>query len=219
MKKKKDGKEPQVNHKQPLTDGDLAKVEKYFEDVMSLNPRKLTQYCWFVITVHFCLRGQEVQASLRKQDLVFEEFDGKTSIRLTTDFQSKNCPGEIKGREFATAGRITAEKQVVAIQKLIEKSHPEIDRLFQRAHPSFNCKAKTTAWFMKIPLGHNLLGQMMARISENAGLSRRYTNHCLRATCIKRLRKAGFSPQEVCAVSGHKNPASLAQYDTPDEQD
>ena len=159
-----------------------------------------------MITLHFCLRGQEVRASLRKQDLVFEKLDGKVSIRLTTDFQSKNCPGGIKkGREFAaTAGRITAEKQVAAIQKLIEKSHPEIDRLFQRAHPSFNCKAKTTAWFVKTPVGHNLLGQMMARISEKAGLSRSYTNQSLRATCIKRLRQAGFSPQEVCAVSGHK---------------
>ena len=97
VKKKKDGKEPQVNHKQPLTDEDLAKVEKYFEDVMTDDdPPKLTQCCWFVITVHFCLRGQEVQASLRKQDLVFQEFDGKTSIQLTTEFQSKNCPDGIR---------------------------------------------------------------------------------------------------------------------------
>lgn len=218
VKKKKDGKEPQVNHKQPLTDEDLARTEKYFEGVLTADdPRKLTQYCWFVMTVHFCLRGQELQASMRKEDLVFEEVDGKPSVRLTTDFLSKNCPGGIKGREFATAGRITAPYQVDTIKKLIEKSHPEIDRLFQRVRPSF--KPSMTTWFMKAPLGHNLLGQMMARISESAGLSKRYTNHCLRATCIKKLRKAGFTPQEVCAVSGHKNPASLAQYDVPDDED
>ena len=44
MKKKNNEKEPQVNHKQPLTDEDLAKVEKYFEDVMTDDdPLKLTQ--------------------------------------------------------------------------------------------------------------------------------------------------------------------------------
>jgi len=216
--RKKEGKEPQINHKQPLTEEDLAKVEKYFEDVLTEDdPRKLAQYCWFVMTVHFCLRGQELQASIRKEDLVFDDIDGKPSVRLTTDFQSKNCQGGIKGREFTSAGRITAPRQIAAVQKLIEKSHPGIDRLFQRAHPSFKPSMET--WFMKAALGHNLLGQMMARIGESAGLSRRYTNHCLRATCIKQLRKAGFSPQEVCAVSGHKNPASLAQYDAPDEDD
>ena len=65
------------------------------------------------------------------------------------------------------------------------------------------------------PLGHNLLSSMMKRISVSTGLLRSYSNHCLQATSIALLQKAGFSDRMICSVSGHKNPSSLAAYNRP----
>ena len=190
----------------------------YFEDALSSEDRrKLTQYCWFLITIHFCLRGQELQSTLKKTDIVIDEEQGVTSIRLRTGFLTKNSAGGINSREFGSAGRITDPKQVAAIKMLLEKTNPDLDRLFQRVHPSFHPSHQF--WFIKAPLGHNLIGQMMARISEAASLSKRYTNHCLRATCITTLLKAGFNTQQVCEVSGHKNVASLQSYSRADAAD
>ena len=87
-KRKKGGLEPNVRHKEAVSEGDMAKLSDYFADVLDFDdPRKLTQYCWFCITIHFCLRGQEIYVGLKKTDIVFEE---NGSIRLGTDFLSSN---------------------------------------------------------------------------------------------------------------------------------
>ena len=61
-----------------------------------------------MMTIHLCLRKQELHASLTKDDLVFEEWEGRATVRLATDYLSKNCPGGLHAREFGMAGRITA---------------------------------------------------------------------------------------------------------------
>ena len=70
------------------------------------------------------MRGQELQSTLKKSDVVIEEDQGVMSIRLCTDFLSNNSAGGINGREFGSAGRITNAKQVAAIKLLLEKANP-----------------------------------------------------------------------------------------------
>lgn len=43
-------------------------------------------------------------------------------------------------------------------------------------------------------------------------LSRIYTTHCVRATCIRMLNKAGFANRDICKVSGHNNESTLSSY-------
>ena len=88
-KRKKGGLKPNVRHKEAVSEDDMAKLSDYFANVLDVDdPRKLTQYCWFCITIHFCLRGQEIQVGLKKTGIVFEE---NGSVRLGTDFLTKNC--------------------------------------------------------------------------------------------------------------------------------
>ena len=75
--------------------------------------------------------------------------------------------------------------------------------------------ADDKTWFCKQVLGHNLLGSMMERLSEQARLSTRYTNHCVRATAVTVLKSAGVEDRTVCLVTGHKNERSLARYSKP----
>ena len=70
--KKARGDDPAVEHKSSISDCNLARVDVYFRDVLeSGDAVKLTQYCRFNLSLHFALRGEEVQVRLRKDDVVF----------------------------------------------------------------------------------------------------------------------------------------------------
>ena len=52
----------------------------------------------------------------------------------------------------------------------------------------------------------------MQKISEEAHLSKTYTNHCVRATCITILDKNGFESRHIMSISKHKSESSLKHY-------
>ena len=211
--------EPSVSHKTSILDEDEIKIDAYFSDVLTAcDPVKLTQFCWYQVTTHFGLRAAEVQTQLKKDDISFQnDGNGTPFVTLSRDFQSKNAQGGLKGREFTTVGRIYDEQQIAALKLLLEKAHPEIDRLFQRAR--IPVSSQEDVWFMKCPLGHNIMRDMLPRISSAAGLSRRYTNHCLRATVVTKLKKAGLEDRKICRVTGHKNAQSLESYEQSSEKE
>ena len=121
---------------------------------------------------------------------------------------SKNCPGGLQAREFASAGRINEPLQIAAIRRLLEKLHPDIDRIFQQALLSVHMDKKV--WFMRAPVGDNLLDNMLPRLSET------YTDRSLQATTVTAIKKAKFSNNDICAVTGQKNPLSLRNFSHPD---
>ena len=61
---------------------------------------------------------------------------------------------------------------------------------------------------------------MMSNISKAAKLSRIYSNHCIRATCITVLNDSGFEGRHIVTVSGHRSEESIKNYcsDTSDKQ-
>ena len=65
---------------------------------------------------------------------------------------------------------------------------------------------------MPKPLGHNTIGDLMPTISNKAALSKRYTNHCLRATAITILDDGNFASRHNMTVTGHKAESSLKSY-------
>jgi len=212
--------EPQTVHKEALLPEDQALLEAYFSDVLVAGDAvKLSQFCWYNITTHFGLRAAEVQLQLKKADISFlTDGDGHTFCALTRDFMSKNARGGINGREFSSDGRIYNTMQVEAFKLLISKCHPEIDRLFQRAKVGKQLPQQPV-WYMKSPLGHNILRDMMPRLSTSACLSRRYTNHCLHATVVTKLKEAGVEDRKICRITGHKNAQSLENYERSTEKE
>ena len=59
----------------------------------------------------------------------------------------------------------------------------------------------------------------MSRISDEAKLSRRYTNHCLRAEVASTIHSDGVSSMVIMAVTGHRNVQSLASYVKPTDSE
>ena len=55
---------------------------------------------------------------------------------------------------------------------------------------------------------------MVDRLSKSADLSKRYTNHCVRATTVTLLKQQGVEDRKVCLLTGRKAERS---YNVPDE--
>jgi hypothetical protein len=72
--------------------------------------------------------------------------------------------------------------------------------------------ARDGVWYEKRPLGKNKLGCMMSEISKISKLSKKYTNHCIRATAITALDQARFAPRHIMSVSGHRSEVSIKNY-------
>ena len=68
-----------MEHKEAIIRADLDKINEYFSDMAeSGDVVNLSQYCWFNLSLHFALRGAEIQGKLLKTDFVFEpDSDGK----------------------------------------------------------------------------------------------------------------------------------------------
>eukprot|EP00117_Sycon_ciliatum_P004994 scpid80416/ scgid9125/ len=90
------------------------------------DPRKLSFFVWYTVTTHFCLRGGELQAKLKKSDLVLTVVEGKESFHLATDFMTKNHRGGLDGTTFASNGCINDDVQVNTIKKISAFSTPNV---------------------------------------------------------------------------------------------
>ena len=67
-------------------------------------------------------------------------------------------------------------------------------------------------WYDKQVIGAHPLDNFMKLISERAGLSKIYTNHCIRSTVITSLDEKGFEARHITAVSGHKSENTIKSY-------
>lgn len=205
-----------TSHKEPLSEGDLNKL--YSTGVLSTkSPLSLLRKVWFEITLHFGRRGAEGLNVLTKTSfqiktddtgckyvtMAYNEAD-KTHKGLDNKESQKN-PGMF---EIPSLGE---ECPVAAFALYVSKLNPESNAFFQ--HPTTRHINKSDAvWYTKQPLGLNSLKIMMSKISEAAGLSQRYTNHCVRGTTATILGHAGLPSLAIMSVTGHRNESSLRSY-------
>ena len=159
-----------VEHKRALSAEDWDLVQEYFKKVsMSSDPVSHCRYVWFVVSLHFCLKACEIHSQLNKCDLVFGKDENDCDIiTLSKDFMSKNHQGGLKGSAFSSAGCITDSEQVATVRRYLDHLHRSCQLLFQRARIA--SQPEVAAWFMNMPLSHNLVGKMMSQISADAKL-------------------------------------------------
>ncbi|MGH0132153.1 UNVERIFIED_CONTAM: hypothetical protein FKN15_034859 [Acipenser sinensis] len=72
--------------------------------------------------------------------------------------------------------------------------------------------ATQPVWYTCKPQGKNTIGNLMATLSEKAMLSKRYTNHCIRATTVQLPSDADLKTREIMSVTGHRNEGSSRSY-------
>ena len=141
----------------------------------------------------------------------------KSSQQFLGIFSPKIVTAGFKGLSFRAVGVFKSH----ARRPLLESS----SQTSSRGRPTFSESVAREAaggenmGFMKSPLGHTVIREMLPRICVAAQLSRRYTNHCMRATSVTMLKKDGFDDCLVCGLTGHKNTKSIKSYYQPSEED
>ena len=217
---KKQGELKATDHFPPISQPDLEKIGEFLRSSITepMDPTDLTLAGWFVLTFHLGLRGREMQLDLRKQDLAIStDGEGKQYAHLSTSFSQKNHSGDLSSlSDDVSTGRVQDEIQVEIVKRLISLGHPKVDRLFQRAN--VHRKKQDDPYFVAAPLGKDSIGKFMSKISEKANLSRRYTNHSVRASCLTVLQSENVGDRHIASVTMHRNISSLVSYGRPSDR-
>ena len=202
---KKDGKGA-IEHKQPITTGDQEKIKSYLQDCST--PVKLQHKVFMDIMLHFCRRGRENLREIRVDWFKFNQDENDVEYVTMRDELDKNHRGEDnsgqQARMYATGMNDCPVKHLKLYISKLNKSSP---CFFQRPR-----MAPNLYWYDAVPIGKNTVGTMMQRISKETGLSKIYTNHCIRATVITSLDHAGIESRHIQQISGHKSISSLQHY-------
>ena len=114
-KLKREGLFSPVQLKDRITPSDMGKIKDTF--ARDKTPVSLLRQAWFYITLHFSLRGREVQSKMVKSDLkLCKDEKGDDFITLTTDFCTKNHQSD---SSKDTAGHIQNRDQVLVHVSLL----------------------------------------------------------------------------------------------------
>ena len=203
-------------HKSPILPGDIKKL--YDSGTQSNeNPKALQCKVFLELLLYFGRRGKEGLWELKKDSFEVREDDkGQKHLTMAYNENDKNHPGGVIEKENKTqlmyAQPGDPRCPVVSFQKYLEKLNPLHVAFFQR--PKSKKPLDGEPWYENRPIGVNYLSKMMKVMSEDAKLSKMYTNHCLRATSATVLADAGVEARDICAVTGHHNAGSLKSYVT-----
>lgn len=211
-RQKKKGEDVSKKH-EPISEDDLKLM--YASGVLSdVSPTNLQLKIFFELTLHFGRRGREGLRELKKDDIVFrKDPSGTEYATLGFNPSKKNHQGishhisEHDQKMFATN---CDDCPVQSLNFYLSKLHPDCPYLFQL--PRTDKATGSTVWYCKKASGVNAIGGFMAKISDEAQLSKRYTNHCIRATTVTQLRDGGMDPQDIVSVTGHRCVNSISSY-------
>ena len=95
----------------------------------------------------------------------------------------------------------------------VSKLNTKCAYLFQRPKKAnYKDLSTKTCWYDNIRIGKNTMGTMMSSVSKAAKLSKKYTNHSIRATCVTILDSCDFDARHIMSISKHKSESSIRSY-------
>ncbi len=205
-----------TNHMDAISEEDLTKLYKGIG--FSVNtPVGLQAKVWFEIVFYLCRRGRENQRDMTKAHYqVAKDASGREFVYQAIGEADKNHSG-VSMRPEETTGESRMYSlpgnpacPVLSFRKYLSKLHPDLDCLWQRPLDMF--VPDNACWYYRMPVSSNTLGDMMKTISNFAGLSQEYTNHCIRSTHITVLDENDFSVGQIMRSTGHKSESSIKSY-------
>ena len=201
---------PKPQHKSAIEEDDLVKLGRYFSN-WDTSALILLEATWFHLCLYFGRRGREGWASMNKETFSIQtDVNGEKYVTTEVTESTKNNPGGSKQSEQDYSDQRMYGPGVEILEFYLEKLNGKINRLWQ--YPVKNFLASNLVWYRSEPLGKNYLATMMQKISKNAGLSKIYTCHCVRASTVTTLFRKGISAQKIIGVTKHRSTASLGHY-------
>lgn len=101
---------------------------------------------------------------------------------------------------------------VKMLKLLLEKTPSDATSLFKQYDKAALANSETAVWFTSKPLSKRTFQNFLPEICKNAGVEKRYTPHCIRATTIRHLNDSGWEARHSMFLSGHRNESSLRSY-------
>ena len=205
----------QIKHKAPVTEEDFRKMYQHPTALNTNTPTGLSNRVYVEVNLFFCRRGVESLSQLMVEDFeVPVDSSGQKFVKKVKSESDKNHQGSSVELHETEGGRMYATEErdcpVITFEKYISKLNKKCPRFFQKPRSSY--AYDDDCWFENKPLGANTIGTKMARISQEAELSQKYTSHCLRATSITTLSRAGFEARHIRIISGRKGDQALDNY-------
>ncbi|XP_021359161.1 uncharacterized protein LOC110454115 [Mizuhopecten yessoensis] len=199
---------------EPVTPEDMAIL--YTGSAFNTNtPEGLQRKVMFEYLYYFCSRGRENLRGLKRSDfIVGVDSSGREYVAVRSK-PKKNYRGDDildldheQSRMYDKPG--DPRCPVAAFKKYVDKLHNENSNFWQRPKKTVN--EYDTVWYDNFPVGKNTLYSFMQKLSQDHNLSKRYTNHSVRATSITTLDHNGVEARHIMSVSGHKNENSIRSY-------
>lgn len=169
-----------------------ADINKMYESctLSDRDPTSLQYKVFFEVNVHLGQMGKEKARNVKKEHILFNvDNQGREYAYLCPRFLADEHTPRVHNDHskvmYGTGGK---NCPMISLKNYISKLDPICSAFFQR--PKVKEFQTSAVWYTKYPLGVNTICQFMTQISEKAGLSRRYTNQCIRATVVKTKKGA-----------------------------
>ena len=214
--KLKDIGKGKVKHKKVIPPEDLHKI---ISSLDQSTPKGLQNKVFVDYMLYFANRGRENLREMTKGDLEIQtDPNGARYVELVVDKLTKTERGEGDGEGQGGLMYETPDKPstcpVASFERYVAALHPECDAFWQRPKE----KAKGKILYDNMPVGKNTLYNKTKDICTEAGVTQKYTNHCLRATVVTALDDAGYEARDIMTVSGHKSESSIRSYSRTSEK-
>ena len=184
-------------------------------------PRELLNKVQFDIRYYFCQRGLENIYEMKKDTFEFGYcndtqmgyvFKAKDELQKNhKEFHNPIITGFMPEMKDPTTGLPHKMCPVRSYTNYYGALNERCDYLWQTPNVLAYNKGEPN-WFKNKRLGENKIASFMTDLSKTVGLSKNYTNHCIRVTGTTQLTRAHFSSNQIMAVTGHKSVNSLAMY-------
>ena len=212
-----------INHTETLTDEDEEKL--WQSGVLNPDtPQGLLNCVFFLNGKNFCLRGgaehRDLKISQLKRPVV--KLTGKYVVRYTyTQHVFKNRAGGLK--QIKQASKIVHQYEstdlnrchVLLLNKYLSKLPREAyqrDTFYLRAKAALPANAEDS-WFTPVPIGRNVLGQMMKAMATAGKLEKAVTNHSLRSYGVSKMFRGDVPKKLIMERSGHRSLKGVRQYE------
>ena len=220
---KRAGKDKTKN-KDAFSDADWKKLHDS-DELSTETPTTLQNKVILNILTHFGRRGREGLREMNTKTFSVNISDeGNKYVSHNYNELTKNHQDSGRQTEVNMDTRLMSEQPgdphcpVHSFEKYIQHLDPTCEHLFPYPldHVTFmrsgNKWQGRGVWYSTRPLGVNTIGDKVKVLSKKVGLSKVYTNHCVRATVVTRLSRQGVEARKIRKVTMHKNDKSLDHY-------
>lgn len=216
------------NRARPLTDAEINSL--FDKKVFDLNnPQGLLYLNYWNAVLHFGIRPGNECRNLNFSDIVLEEpANGPSFLSLKDERITKSRQGsdarkirKSLPKAYSTSGDLEDPRDPVSAFKRYQSKRPPsaVDIFFLGVKQ--NAKPEASVWYYNSPMGRNKLGGIMKDICQQVGITdntRKLSNHSIRKTQIRILKKNGVPDSDIALMTGHENINSINEYNELDDE-